>query len=1821
MPQIDGDGNVTPGTGGSGSGSGSNRPTISVTKKLLSTSLNGKHYDATPGITPQWIVIHNTGGGTASSAYNWFNNPKNPAQTSAHYCVDDTQIIQCLEDNWKGHHAGGSGVKYQDQWRPSNSEDCTNNNSIGIEVADWGGKYTGEQFGKAIENAIDLTISLMKKHNIDVNHVIRHGDTQNKDCPHYIMKENKWGYFKEQLSYRTGGSLITNNGSGSGSGGFGGSGGGTGGGAVLDILPNLDHRYNIANMDKVKGACLIFLPPYNVCDPANRETHFKEWNNWDRKYHYIIDPKYNIDSNPQDDIPDLTNAKSISEMGSSEDSNTETTDQPEARTPAGDPEDGDNNNDNNNNNNNNTPTVEGPTAEEDNSIVIKGGFEKVENRLLQCYGITDNNKATYISRSLYDNKPMAHCIMIACFIPTHEDLKKNNISYEQVEKNIINSVSKILWANALEAKDLWREFDLNRAASPAQYLDRDRWKDLLLEIDKQVVWRNKKFGKVAAKYEKYIAVIPDQTIYDPGGGASGGGGGVFGSPNIGNISDVAQAVWTFFTGKGFTPQCTAGIMGNLQQESGMDPARLQSGGGKGRGICQWTVSEDRFKNMEALAKSRGKDWTDLQTQLDWLDMELQGKDPTTANLLKKKVGGYENFKRLTNINQACTVFEESFERAGKPMMEKRFAYAKQFYDKFASGGGGAAAASIEPRTPTSGSGGGTSFSWPTPTVTKVSSKFGPRKAPCKGASTYHKGIDISAPMNTDVHATAGGTVMYTRTSSTAGNYMEIDHGNGWSSRYLHLNSFVVKSGQVSANQVIAKSGNTGIGTGAHLHFEIKKDGTAVDPLQYVNPGTVVDNPGGSPGTGTPGEGGGSGGGSIGPLVNSIWGDIENPGPAGDLPYNGNSMGGLEHDDWGGKMTYYINKPTDENAAKPAIENVMKDNEYKEFCDTYFMGEIFNADGSVVVGTNFNKFWQLIDVLISEHEPYAKGFNQLVDAGITENDRLNALTTTFTTDNENVFHFNVVESGPGSANHCVKAADELNYLVTSTDLLVEPIYPDLVIPPKYTTSNYDQNSENTIPLSLLNELTGEDSLLKQYSFDYELLKEKFKATNKALGPVNFLEPYPTDDKIEELEIHYPKVMIDEIESQLYSDNHPGSPIAQPIAKNFAMISDAMMNQSRNVEKRLVKLENILSTVMRNQARLSSRISINCVYYGGQCAYGGKYKCIRCMHDDRINDGAIVTLDQCLNCTRYEPIIGQVYQILDESGMNGSIILDDMQMSYSDLDTYKRLNTQPMASPKYEYKNVDDDTNVGKKEEKDLIELWKEANKKAYLESKGKEVVSEVSADKGKVNEPVDTSYVFRMNWNEAFLNAQQPDVKPYTNEGIIMRFKKQDGDLSFAEEIKELDPEKDKDAIEDLQKKTKLANSQWTDTREKADSVQINKYSSEKFYFEGFAKMKACSTGALGGSSGLTGSSLGLGASECRKKICEMAETIVQECKDGKAWYSQANRTVDYNNPGYANGKKAYDCSGFVSCCYLNAGLKSMYSKTCGGGTLMDEIVNNSGDMWLMNEAGFAKAKPGDVIVVATSKVSEANMGKKVSINHAIIYMGDKTIAHAANSKKGIVKEPLESWRMNAGTHIFVRPSDLKNADATASNSSGSDNNNANNNNDNAAAPAVASVMSLRRTAPPMIDDYNYIMKIPGAVCTSYSGSDLGASGLGCEYDKTCASHNLPYGTKIYIPQLKETLGGDGVLTVTDTGSFFDFSIFTRKNIGKTNADVYILEWGDGKVAPSFTWTINLYVHNNRWSTVAPLWNDYKLMGGKLMTFVDFNPEDMKLTEHPNYNDK
>ena len=175
------------------------------------------------------------------------------------------------------------------------------------------------------------------------------------------------------------------------------------------------------------------------------------------------------------------------------------------------------------------------------------------------------------------------------------------------------------------------------------------------------------------------------------------------APDISNIPDTAEAVWKFFTGKGYSTHATAGIMGNLQQESSMDPTKKQYGGGPGRGIGQWTVSEERFKGLEAHAKSKGKDWTDLQSQLEWIDMELNGKDPTTANKLKKNYGGIEGFKKATDTKWAVEAFEKSFERAGKPNYTNRYKYADNYFSKFASAGTGPAMATTAEAAPSGGS--------------------------------------------------------------------------------------------------------------------------------------------------------------------------------------------------------------------------------------------------------------------------------------------------------------------------------------------------------------------------------------------------------------------------------------------------------------------------------------------------------------------------------------------------------------------------------------------------------------------------------------------------------------------------------------------------------------------------------------------------------------------------------------------------------------------------------------------------------------------------------------------------------------------------------------------------------------------------------------------------------------------------------------------------------------------------------------------------------------------------------------------------------------
>ena len=118
---------------------------------------------------------------------------------------------------------------------------------------------------------------------------------------------------------------------------------------------------------------------------------------------------------------------------------------------------------------------------------------------------------------------------------------------------------------------------------------------------------------------------------------------------------------------------------------------------------------------------------------------------------------------------------------------------------------------------------------------RLSSGFGRRNAPTKGASTYHKGVDWATPTGTAVMASSGGTVVKAGWGSGYGYVVYINHGDGRQTRYGHLSKVLVTTGQtVSQGQKIALSGNTGVSTGPHVHFEILINGTQVNPLNYLN---------------------------------------------------------------------------------------------------------------------------------------------------------------------------------------------------------------------------------------------------------------------------------------------------------------------------------------------------------------------------------------------------------------------------------------------------------------------------------------------------------------------------------------------------------------------------------------------------------------------------------------------------------------------------------------------------------------------------------------------------------------------------------------------------------------------------------------------------------------------------------------------------------------------------------------------------------------------------------------------------------------------------
>ena len=220
--------------------------------------------------------------------------------------------------------------------------------------------------------------------------------------------------------------------------------------------------------------------------------------------------------------------------------------------------------------------------------------------------------------------------------------------------------------------------------------------------------------------------------------------------------------------------------------------------------------------QEEMLKTEYAELETLQDSLiakqEELNQLVEGKEEELKQISADLGATQERLAQLKEAAAAAARKQEELARLAKAQAEAQ---------ANAGSGGGAGAAVV------SGNG---MFTHPCPGYSRISSEFGWREAPIAGAGNNHKGMDLAAPTGTPIYAAAAGTVTTARYSSSAGNWVVINHGNGLQTYYMHASALYVSEGQsVSKGQNIAAVGSTGQSTGPHLHFQVMLNGTPVNP--------------------------------------------------------------------------------------------------------------------------------------------------------------------------------------------------------------------------------------------------------------------------------------------------------------------------------------------------------------------------------------------------------------------------------------------------------------------------------------------------------------------------------------------------------------------------------------------------------------------------------------------------------------------------------------------------------------------------------------------------------------------------------------------------------------------------------------------------------------------------------------------------------------------------------------------------------------------------------------------------------------------------------
>ncbi|MDK7910822.1 phage tail spike protein [Enterococcus faecalis] len=306
----------------------------------------------------------------------------------------------------------------------------------------------------------------------------------------------------------------------------------------------------------------------------------------------------------------------------------------------------------------------------------------------------------------------------------------------------------------------------------------------------------------------------------PGDGSGGNDGDV--PPELTTEKEKnAWAVWQFLKSKGYSEQAAAGILGNMDQESGIMPDIDEGGGGPGYGLVQWTspiAGESGRAYVQRLLAQAGisGDYRNITTQLKLLDWHMHNGQYIPSAAYPYSVS---EFKALTDIGTATMAFEANFERPAVTHPE-RIPLAQYWYDLLHN---------LKPGI----------NKWVNPvrssyTITQEWDEIG------WGTNVIHGGIDIaSMPAGSmpPVYVARSGTVETVTYDGTGGNYVVIKHDDGYWSYYGHLDSVDLSVGdKVTTNSRVGIMGATGLASGVHLHFEVWKGGQ----WQRINPRDVIN---------------------------------------------------------------------------------------------------------------------------------------------------------------------------------------------------------------------------------------------------------------------------------------------------------------------------------------------------------------------------------------------------------------------------------------------------------------------------------------------------------------------------------------------------------------------------------------------------------------------------------------------------------------------------------------------------------------------------------------------------------------------------------------------------------------------------------------------------------------------------------------------------------------------------------------------------------------------------------------------------------------------